>query len=538
MHKEQMAAEAEQGVVFPKNSTGKRSSTATVKQILANSVEDIDLNLGKSILNEKKWRRRYPVFINRINLASIASGDHALQIAKKGLNAAYQTMRFIRDNEEMTLDEAMTAFDKPRFHTAVINGNRPLKNTNPFILPYKGRILSDRSLLRQTDQWEQEGLFEPSFGKALRNVTERREWMNLSGQTFVLMGAGSEIAPFAPLLNSGATVIAIDLERPAIWERLIEIARNSPGRLILPLKKPFKAGLRDDQIAGMAGADLSCDAPEIRTWLLNMNRPMTIGAYAYADGALHVRIAMAMDAVIKDIIAKREDVSIAFLLTPSDSFAVPVTIAKTAQSRFKQNQARSFLYSAARLISMGTMFAPHNHDLFESSNGQSYGLSDNIIIQQGPSYILAKNIQKWRALAARNRGVRVSANVAPATTTRSVFNNKLLAAGYAGLAYFKAEAFVSETTRAMMTAALINDLNDKTAAANPGKTLAHPLELFMEAANHGGLWNVACLPRSVLAFSVCLGSLKTIKQRFLPGTAGSRTKGEEQQETPLVVKNL
>jgi hypothetical protein len=37
----------------------------------------------------------------------------------------------------------------------------------------------------------------------------------------------------------GANVIAVDLDRPNIWKRLIDIARNSCGKLYFPMKVPF-----------------------------------------------------------------------------------------------------------------------------------------------------------------------------------------------------------------------------------------------------------------------------------------------------------
>ena len=508
-----------QGIVFPENIKGKRSSTAAVKKILAASVADINPVLAQKILDEKKWRKKYPGYINRINAVGIKSSKACLTIAQKGLDEAYQTLCFVRKETEMSINRAMETFTDVKFFTAVINGGRPPKGSPCFSLPYKNRTLSQDSLIRQTDAWEQNGIFEPSFARSLKNVAHHKTWSNLSGRTFVLLGAGSEIAPFKTLLDLGATVVAVDLPRPAIWERLIRIARQSAGKLIMPIKKTFDPTLSDEQLAALAGSDLACDAPEIRTWLLGMKRPMTIGAYAYADGAVHVRIAMAMDAIIKNITAKRDDINIAFYLTPSDSYAVPKSVVEASRSKRQNQTYLSFFYSVARFLSFGKMFTPHNDTLIKTDKNKTYGLSDNMIIQQGPGYILAKNIQKWRGLTARDKGIRVSGNVAPATTPRSVFKNWLLAAGYAGLAHFKAEAFKSETTGAMMAAALICDLNDKSSAANPETVLSHPFELFMKNANHGGLWRVTFKPRSVLAFSVCLGAFKALKGKFSSGNA-------------------
>jgi hypothetical protein len=48
---------------------------------------------------------------------------------------------------------------------------------------------------------------------------------------------------------------------------------------------------------------------------------------------------------------------------------------------------------------------------------------------QGPNYAFAKLVQRWRVLLARASGHVVSANVAPASLTRSVMHNKLIRAG-------------------------------------------------------------------------------------------------------------
>lgn len=53
----------------------------------------------------------------------------------------------------------------------------------------------------------------------------------------MLLGAGSAMGPLLTLLSLGANVIAIDLDRKGIWDRLIRETRNSPGALIFPLKK-------------------------------------------------------------------------------------------------------------------------------------------------------------------------------------------------------------------------------------------------------------------------------------------------------------
>ena len=57
--------------------------------------------------------------------------------------------------------------------------------------------------------------------------------------------------------------------------------------------------------------------------------------------------------------------------------------------------------------------------------------------RQGPNYCLAKRIQHWRAIVARDEGHIVASNVAPSTATLSVVSNASFAVAYAGMHNFK-----------------------------------------------------------------------------------------------------
>lgn len=50
----------------------------------------------------------------------------------------------------------------------------------------------------------------------------------------VALGAGAEIGPVLTLLGWGATVAAVDLPTPAVWERLATAARASSGVMLAP----------------------------------------------------------------------------------------------------------------------------------------------------------------------------------------------------------------------------------------------------------------------------------------------------------------
>jgi hypothetical protein len=156
-------------------------------------------------------------------------------------------------------------------------------------------------------------------------------------------------------------------------------------------------------------------------------------------------------------------------------------------------------------LQLANLFEPAYRDTVIDDSGTEVGIADCLVPQQGPNYALAKRLQRWRAVAARNSGQLVSLNVAPATRTRSVVKNRALAAAYAGASRFGIEVFAPSTANTLMAALLVRDLRDPQSASNPERDLHNPMDLFADAANHGGLWRAAYEPRSVLSLAAVLG---------------------------------
>merc|ERR1719193_1622937 len=102
-------------------------------------------------------------------------------------------------------------------------------------------------------------------------------------------------------MKLGATVIAVDIDRPAIWERLVTIARNSAGTLIFPISKAQADIKCDEELFACSGSNLITQTPEIANWLTNSfkDRRFLIGAYAYLRKEGFVRVSVAVDAIIK-----------------------------------------------------------------------------------------------------------------------------------------------------------------------------------------------------------------------------------------------
>lgn len=135
-------------------------------------------------------------------------------------------------------------------------------------VPYKDQVLTGKALEEQVDEWVSYGTIEPSAGSAIKEVSQKGEWRDLSDKYFVLLGAGSAMGPLKLLLELGANIVAIDLDRPGIWKRLLDLAENSCGTITFPLKQgKSQASLSTrDELCAAAGANLLAHTPEILNW--------------------------------------------------------------------------------------------------------------------------------------------------------------------------------------------------------------------------------------------------------------------------------
>lgn len=493
-------ADDEHGVAFPVLE-GRRSTTATGRAAFADAARAVDTALAEQIEAEPDWRKGYPPHVRRVQEAGLRGASQSLAVAQAGLDTLHARFELIRDGQAASLGSALTGVDAPGLDTVVVRGETT-GGPDELSVPYRGEQLRGDSLHRQLDRWVQAGTVEPSFAEAIRRVVANPDWLDLSDRQVVVLGAGAEMGPLSWLCRWGAHVLPVDLPDPAVWTPVLEAVRRGRGHASVPVRGPVPAG---HELAQAAGADLVHDLPEVATWLDGVEGALTVGNYVYADGAAHVRVAMAADALTAYLAGRRDDCSLAFLVTPTDVFAVPEQVVDMAQRRYADRPVTGALEAAARAVTRRRLFAPNYDALVTTAEGRRFGIADSLVPQQGPNYALAKSLQRWRAVIARRDGLRVSANVAPPSGTRSVVKNRLLAAAYAGAHRFGVEVFDPPTANTLMAALLVHDLRHTASAANPATRLDHPQQLFAENANHGGLWRNPFAPRSVLGLAVLFG---------------------------------
>jgi hypothetical protein len=502
------------GVNFPQGGDHKRSTTATGRAIFADSVRAIDPALAAQIEHTKDWRKGYIEPLREIMIAASQTPDAAIQISHAGLESAHRRFVFAQSHGDISLDSAMNA-PAPVIESVSVEGRASREET--LSIAYRGQRIFGSDLRRQIDKWVGDGIAEPSFGAALHLLMDNPDWLDLSGTDIAVLGAGAEMAPTRSLLRWGARIHALDLPRPEIWQRLINIARNTSGSIRIPISRgasgamPFVTGgsvhTEDDQIvAAASGVDLLEQPGAIANWLNEIENPFVLGNYTYADGHTHATLSMAVDAIFKKLDTQRKDITLAFLATPTDVFMVPMSCVDESRERWNARGVSGFFQTPLRAFGQ---FEPNYPRTYQTKSGMEVGLNDSLVPQQGPNYLLAKRIQRWRALAARADGVPVSLNLAPATRTQSVVKNRALAAAYSGAGRFGVEVFEPATSTALMAALLVHDLRNPLSAANPSTTLNNPMDLFVVGANHGGLWRTAYAPRSVLGVAALLGMFES-----------------------------
>lgn len=492
--------EEPKGVVWPKTKAGDRSSTSTNRALLAAAAAAGPNGEAASakVLKEKKWRFTYNKHVLDHVSQCLESKDGCITMARAGLKAAQETFTFIRDGQaEMPMREAMEKLASDAFETAELKGDRPLPSKRELSLNYGGVLgrpyyqfksqkankVTGLDLRRQLDQWVEYGTMEADVADALKTLQLNQDkWLDLSDMYFVLLGAASAMGPLHFLLSLGANVIAV--ARPNALKGLLKQAKNTPGKILFPVKKgsDWKALLAAGDFEGLgkvSGCDLMTQTPEIAAWVAGVapGKQLTVGNYTYLDGALHVQIAVACDCIMEKVCKARKDTAVAFLCTPTDAHVVTKEAAAAAD---EAHQKAPFWMKL--LEALGALQRNKNMTVGDLQ------FQDAIVSDQGPNYILAKRLQHWRAVVARADGHVASSNVSPSTATSSVTSNASFAAAFGGIHIFRPmEVIYQELSLSLMGALLIHDVRNPASAASPSTALPHPLCLFQATSFHGGI---------------------------------------------------
>jgi hypothetical protein len=504
------------GVEFPMDKkSGNRSTTIVNQGTYVAAAKAVDADASAAAAKEKNWRYGYAKHVVRNVEISCKSNAANLKVAKAGLEYLHDNFEFVTKDGTMSVAEAMTKI-KGTFETYTINGNGKRAADFEYTVPYqkfeskKIDNLKGKELLAQLDKWVKKGVMESDARDAVAAMVKQPELHStaLKDRYFVLLGAGSAMGPLRVLLELGANIIAVDINREPVWSRLIAMARNSPGTMIVPVSKPAKDIKDDADLAKVAGADLLNDTPKIANWVMEQQpgKQLVLGCYAYLDSALFVRLAIAMDAIVARVLEKRKNAALGFLCSPTDVF---VTSDETHNARQKAFKNVPWWQSLLKMLVPKNMLVKNAIKQVTSDDGKTFSIVDGLAVAQGPNYALAKRLQHWRCMLAREAGHTVSTNIAPSTATVSVVHNPQFAAAYKGMGYFAPmEIVYQDLSNAVMTAVLINDICNPNSAANPKFSLDNQLRLFAYGSCHFGIWRMAYKCGSIGEVSALIGYMK------------------------------
>lgn len=492
------------GVQFPTDAKGQRSTTSAGKKIWAAAASLVDQKAADALTAEKDWRYKYGKHVMALADLQMKSPEVVLSAARAGLESVYSSFEFIRDGKTWKLSEAMESLTSESFSTWTIQGSKTLDSADcKIVLPFKGKTQESADVLKTVTMLSDAGALEPDVAAAMTELHAHPEWLDLSQKVFVLIGATSEMCPFKILLSLGATVVAI--ARPSKrLNKLVEQTRSSPGTLILPLSSPQTEGMSDEDVCKLAGADVLTQTPEIRNWLLSVaaGKQLVIGSYIYLDGEAHVRASVAMDAIVSGVCKGRPGCALTYLATPSNGYPIPQDAYEDSKKRLKNVPWWHGLMSTL----LGHFDKSARPQVPSADGTTQYCIFDGLTIVQGPNYALAKTIQNWRCILAREEGILVSANMAPASKTDSVMHVKTVAQAMNGMEAFEPlTAFEADTAAALMAYLLIYDLGCPTSPANPATKLDHPMMLFSSLGVHGGMWRCPWTMNSLGKASYVMG---------------------------------
>jgi len=466
------------GVQLPETKPGARKSTPFNKSTWKAAAQGNKKN-GEAFISkvdgEKNWRKNYIKYVcDHMRLCDDA--DTCLEMARSGLDFLYGNLEYFRNEGEqaMSMADAMNNPIPDKFETGLVETSCNKAPARELTIPYNGKTLSGSEAEGLVKRWGKDGVVEDDTAEILVNLLNTDMSANLDDKVFVLLGGLSEMGPLQRLLSYGATVVAIDFHAARLQKRLLDIAQDFPGQLILPLKPGSNQLSQNEKWADNAGCDLLRDFPEIADWLSNLmpERQMVIGSYCYLDGEMFIKIVAAMDAICTTVTERRSIPTVlAYLATPTDCHMVRNECVQSAKA-----QTQSGFGSLMGCFTTSKCYS--NNDMVDGMY-----FTNSVVNEQGPNYCLAKRLQTWRIMLHQAAGFPVSINVAPTTATVSVVKNWIFKFSLEGMPSFKPmEIYQTETTKSVMTALLLNDV------LNGNPECKHPLQVISTGQVHGGMY--------------------------------------------------
>ncbi len=285
--------------------------------------------------------------------------------------------------------------------------------------------------------------------------------IRLPNRKIVIMGAAAEMAPTEMFLHSGADILWIDpAPPPADWVK----QHTFSGTLNVP----------------DGNADLLTQPREILATIIAFagGEPVDLCLYAYAPGqAREMRLTGAMNALI-DHLPRKLVATVTMLISPTTPSELSSSELDRIHNRLDQRPGWEALLDMLGFLGRGGGVAVQDQA----------AASRSIVSIQGASYQAAQYLGKVMTAENWARNIRMSANTAAITQTRSL-NHPVFDAAFGGAAALQVETLTPEQSRCINGLLAISDWLQPERPV-PGRvrvhggihTLPYPLEYALRPA--------------------------------------------------------
>src|SRR4051812_29853492 len=167
---------------------GQRSSSAFGRAVVADALRAADPAAADRVLATKDWRAGYLPHFRRLIEGGIPAEDIPLASAPDGLSSLHRLMQYDGAHGDRALLEALGGGSE--LQTVDVKGEGDPETE--LSIPFRGERLRGDALQRQLDAWVAKGSMERSCAEAVRRVADNPDWLDLSDQQVVVLGAGAE----------------------------------------------------------------------------------------------------------------------------------------------------------------------------------------------------------------------------------------------------------------------------------------------------------------------------------------------------------
>ena len=408
-----------------------------------------------------EFRKRYAQVLPQFEACRLADAE-ALQIAQSLVDAVQQQVVWQQDDVEVPLAHHFETPAQPlTLSTHQFAGAPGWQPT----VTYQGRRWEHNQLAGLGNEMLQRGLVTPETSASLawiQNEQLQQGVLDLSDRKIVVLGGGAEMAPTRFWLAAGAKVLWLDVAAPPEdWFNSDDLC----GELWWP----------------EAGADLLRQPAEILATIRQFaaESAVDLGLYAYAPGRAREVLLTSVMNLIVDALPDEQVASVTLLVSPTTCVSLSEVDQEDLELRRRQRSGWEGALETLGLLGRG------------GGSWQSAGqsIARSIVPIQGVSYQTAQYVGK--ILAAQvwcSRGLRVSANTAAITRTRSL-SHPVFAAAFGGAAAFGVETLTPRQSRRLNGLLAVADWLHPD-IPQPGRvrihggihTLPYPLEAALRVA--------------------------------------------------------